>query len=64
VAKKEVKLEVSNAQVYFKSSADMSEIPDESVNLIITSPPYWTLKDYENDEQIGLGEQPPGQQQL
>ncbi len=55
MAKKEVKLEVPNAQVYFKSSADMSEIPDESVNLIITSPPYWTLKDYENDGQIGLG---------
>jgi DNA modification methylase len=55
MAKKEVKLEVNNAQVYFKSSADMSEVPDNSVNLIITSPPYWTLKDYENDDQIGLG---------
>jgi DNA modification methylase len=55
MAKKEVKLEVPNAQVYFKSSADMSEIPDNSVNLIITSPPYWTLKDYENEDQIGLG---------
>ena len=48
MAKKEVKLDVPNAQVYFKSSANMSEIPDNSVNLIITSPPYWTLKDYEN----------------
>lgn len=55
MAEKEVKLEVPNAQVYFKSSADMSELLDESVNLIITSPPYWTLKDYENDGQIGLG---------
>jgi DNA modification methylase len=55
MAKKEVKLDVPNAQVYFKSSANMSEIPDNSVNLIITSPPYWTLKDYENEDQIGLG---------
>jgi DNA modification methylase len=55
MAKKEVKLDVPNAQVYFKSSANMSEIADNSVNLIITSPPYWTLKDYENEDQIGLG---------
>lgn len=44
-----------NLEIYFKSSIDMSDIPSESVNLIITSPPYWTLKDYENDDQIGLG---------
>lgn len=55
MAKKEVILDVPNAQIYFKSSEDMSEIPDDSVNLIITSPPYWTLKDYENENQIGLG---------
>ncbi|HOV92043.1 MAG TPA: hypothetical protein PLC04_03060 [Candidatus Kapabacteria bacterium] len=24
----------------------MSEVRDESVHLIITSPPYWQLKDY------------------
>lgn len=33
----------------------MSEITDESVNLIITSPPYWNLKDYKSDNQIGFG---------
>ena len=33
----------------------MSAIPDESVHLIITSPPYWTLKDYDVDGQIGKG---------
>jgi DNA modification methylase len=55
MAKKDVILDVPNAQIYFKSSEDMSEIPDDSVNLIITSPPYWTLKDYENENQIGLG---------
>src|SRR5580658_4463965 len=25
---------------------DLSCVPDESVHLIVTSPPYWTLKDY------------------
>ena len=48
-------LETDNAKVYFKNSTNMSELEDGSVNLIITSPPYWTLKDYENQDQIGLG---------
>lgn len=30
----------------------MSLIPDQSVQLIVTSPPYWQLKDYGSDEQI------------
>ena len=38
-----------------KSSTNMSEVDNESVNLIITSPPYWELKDYGNETQIGLG---------
>ncbi|MEZ5648757.1 MAG: site-specific DNA-methyltransferase [Alphaproteobacteria bacterium] len=25
---------------------DLSNIPDESVHLVVTSPPYWTLKEY------------------
>lgn len=32
----------------------MKEISNESVHLIITSPPYWQLKDYGNGEQIGF----------
>ena len=32
----------------------MREISDESVHLIITSPPYWQLKDYGNKGQIGF----------
>ena len=27
---------------------DLSWIPDESVHLVVTSPPYWTLKEYEH----------------
>jgi site-specific DNA-methyltransferase (adenine-specific) len=32
----------------------MSCLADESVQLIITSPPYWQLKDYGTDTQIGF----------
>ncbi len=32
----------------------MTEIPDEFVHLVITSPPYWQLKDYGNKNQIGF----------
>lgn len=32
----------------------MSELPDNSVHLVITSPPYWQLKDYGTDNQIGF----------
>lgn len=31
----------------------MNEIADQSVHLAITSPPYWQLKDYGTDTQIG-----------
>jgi len=34
----------------------MSEISDNSVNLIITSPPYWQLKDYGSEDQIGFND--------
>ncbi|NLO71851.1 MAG: site-specific DNA-methyltransferase [Porphyromonadaceae bacterium] len=32
----------------------MSELKDESVHLIATSPPYWQLKDYGSENQIGF----------
>lgn len=34
----------------------MNLLPDKSVHLVITSPPYWQLKDYGSDEQIGFNE--------
>ncbi|MDO5017059.1 MAG: site-specific DNA-methyltransferase [Porphyromonas sp.] len=37
-------------------SRNLSLIPDESVHLIITSPPYWQLKDYGDEDQIGFGD--------
>lgn len=34
----------------------MKEVADKSVHLIITSPPYWQLKDYGTDNQIGFND--------
>jgi len=34
----------------------MKEVSDESLHLIITSPPYWQLKDYANGKQIGFND--------
>lgn len=35
-------------------SRQMAELPDNSVHLVITSPPYWQLKDYGTENQIGF----------
>ncbi|OPY16162.1 MAG: DNA adenine methyltransferase YhdJ [Syntrophus sp. PtaB.Bin075] len=37
-------------------SRQMNLVPNESVHLVITSPPYWQLKDYGTDTQIGYNE--------
>jgi len=36
----------------------LAEIPDGSIQTCITSPPYWGLRDYGENEQIGLEESP------
>jgi len=33
-------------KVFFKDSRNMTELPDDSVHLIVTSPPYFNIKDY------------------
>ncbi|HKL34648.1 MAG TPA: DNA methyltransferase [Tangfeifania sp.] len=37
-------------------SRNMDELTDNSVDLAITSPPYWQLKDYGTENQIGYNE--------
>lgn len=44
---------LQSSKVIFKSSENMSDIPDISVKLVVTSPPYWNLKDYFKKGQIG-----------
>ncbi len=37
-------------------SRKMTEVPSSSVHLIVTSPPYWQLKDYGVQDQIGFND--------
>jgi len=43
-------------KIVIGDSRNMAEVPDESVHLVITSPPYWQLKDYGNGNQIGFND--------
>ena len=36
-------------KVFYKDSRKMSELPDNSIHLIVTSPPYFNIKDYSLD---------------
>lgn len=40
--------------VYGSTAESMAELEDESVHLIVTSPPYWNIKDYGSSHQIGF----------
>ncbi len=41
-------------KIYVGDARDLSQIPDNSVHLVLTSPPYWNLKRYnEHDNQLG-----------
>ena len=43
-------------KIIIGDSRRMDEISDESIHLIITSPPYWQLKDYGDKRQIGFND--------
>lgn len=43
-------------RIIFGDSRSLNQIEDKSVQLIITSPPYWQLKDYGTDDQIGFND--------
>lgn len=47
---------MTNHKIIFGDSRKMSKIPDKSVQLIVTSPPYWQLKDYGTEDQIGFND--------
>ena len=38
--------------VHFKDCRDMGELSDRSALLVVTSPPYWCIKDYGHPTQI------------
>lgn len=43
-------------KIFFGDSRSLNQIKDNSVQLIITSPPYWQLKDYGTEDQIGFND--------
>ena len=43
-------------KIIFGDSRQMNKVNDNSVHLVVTSPPYWQLKDYGSDAQIGFHE--------
>ncbi|MFX0100267.1 MAG: DNA-methyltransferase [Candidatus Hodarchaeota archaeon] len=49
-------MDFKGQQIYFKSSASMDELEDDSVQLVVTSPPYWNVKDYGDASQLGFGQ--------
>ena len=46
----------TNHLIITGDSRKMRELEDESIHLIITSPPYWQLKDYGSENQLGFNE--------
>ncbi len=45
-----------DAQIYLADSRQMLEVADASVALVVTSPPYYAIKDYDVEGQIGYGQ--------
>jgi len=46
----------TNHKIIIGDSRNMAELQDKSVHLVITSPPYWQLKDYGTADQIGFND--------
>jgi len=44
------------AKIIIGDSRKMVELPDNGVDLVVTSPPYWHIKDYGVEGQIGYGQ--------
>lgn len=47
-------MNISKHTIVNGDSRTMNELQDKSVQLIVTSPPYWQLKDYGTENQIGF----------
>ncbi len=44
----------NNICTLYKSDSRTIPVPDKSIHTVVTSPPYWGLRDYGTDKQIGL----------
>ncbi len=41
------------------AAAALTNVPDCAVQTVVTSPPYWSIRDYDGDGQIGMNEPLP-----
>lgn len=48
--------DITSHKLNLGDARDLSWIPSESVDLVVTSPPYWTLKQYKEDREGQLGD--------
>ncbi len=46
----------SSARIIRGDSRNMAELSAESIDLVVTSPPYWQIKDYGSSDQLGFGQ--------
>ena len=51
---------MKNTVLYGPASERLREIPPESVQTCVCSPPYWGLRDYEHSDQLGCEDTPEG----
>jgi len=47
-------LNIEDLTIYNKSCENMGEIPDKTIQTIITSPPYYKKRNYSQEKQLGL----------
>ncbi len=47
---------MSQHEIYCADSRKMGALNNESIHLVVTSPPYWSIKDYGHDGQIGYAQ--------
>ena len=49
-------LTATNHKIVIGDAKSMTEVSDTSVHLVVTSPPYWQIKDYGSPDQIGFND--------
>jgi len=47
---------INKAKIIIGDSRKMIEVEDDTVGLVVTSPPYWNIKDYGAEGQVGYGQ--------
>lgn len=51
-----IPLEIDSQKIFFKSSESMDEMESNTIQLVVTSPPYWNVRDYDKETQIGFNQ--------